>query len=59
MDDVTIEALKTLVKTARECASESNKKKRKSYDEAWDQAVLYRDIVQIEDFISNYERVQA
>ena len=50
MDKETYEALKNVIKIARKNALEINKR-RKSKDKVWEQATLYRDIVQVESWI--------
>jgi len=51
MNDETYEALKNVLKISRKYAAEKNNKKRKSQEELWEMAVLYRDIVTVEDWI--------
>jgi len=51
MNDETYEALKNILKISRKYASEKNNKKRKSQEELWERAILYRDIVTVEGWI--------
>ena len=51
MNDETYEALKNVLKISRKYASEKNNKKRKSQEELWERAILYRDIVTVEGWI--------
>ena len=52
MNKETYEALKEVIKSARQYASKMNEKKRKSQQEVYNQAVLYRDIVKLEGWIN-------
>jgi hypothetical protein len=52
MKQNTIDAIKTLIANARKSAGELHSKKRKSQNEVYEEAVLYRDIVEVENFIS-------
>jgi hypothetical protein len=53
MKQNTIDAIKTLIANARKTAGELQNKKRKSHDEVFKLAVLYRDIVEVENFIKD------
>jgi len=56
MDNETYEALVSVVKKAREYAVKMNKKKRKTQDDIFEQAILYRDIVKVENWISEVSK---
>lgn len=51
MNIETREALVTVLKNARKYAGELNKKKRQTQQEVFDLAVLYRDLVTIEQWV--------
>ena len=55
MKQNTIDAIKTLIANARKTAGELHSKKRKSQDDVFEEAVLYRDIIEVENFIKKYE----
>jgi uncharacterized membrane protein YgaE (UPF0421/DUF939 family) len=53
MKQNTIDAIKTLIANARKTAGELHNKKRKNQSDVWEEAVLYRDIAEVEIFIED------
>ena len=51
MKSVTIEAIKALISNARIQANKLQSKKRKTQNEVWKIATLYRDIVEVENYL--------
>ena len=55
MEQKTIDAIKKLITNARKTVGEIHNKKRKSQDDVFEEAILYRDIVEVENYIKKYE----
>jgi hypothetical protein len=51
MNQTTLEAIKALTAYARLQAQKLNEKKRKDQQEVFNLAVLYRDIVEVENYL--------
>ena len=51
MKSTTIEAIKALISNARIQADKLQSKKRKTQNDVWKMATLYRDIVEVENYL--------
>lgn len=56
MNKEIYKALRAIIKKTREYAIKLNSKKRKNQDEIFELAVLYRDIVDVENWIDELEK---
>lgn len=55
MDKQTLEALKTVLKISRLYAGEKSHKKRKTQQEVYQNAILYRDLTAVEKWVESSE----
>ncbi len=53
MNNETKDALKTIIGVSRKYASELNKKKRKTQNQIFELAVIYRDVITLEKLLKN------